>query len=68
MRDQVDSVAKSAEDFYDKNSGFLKNQSDFHSQNLAHFKDARDAYLQQAKEAIAYLQVRTPVRNMLFIC
>lgn len=53
---QVDSVAKSAEDFYDKNSGFLKNQSDFHSKNLAHFKDARDAYLQQAKDAIAYLK------------
>ncbi len=54
---QVDSVAKTASNFYEKNSGFLKSHSDFHSKNLTHFKEARDAYIQQAKDAIAFLKV-----------
>lgn len=53
---QVDTVAKSANNFYEKNSDFLKNHSDFHSKNLTHFKEARDAYIQQAKDAIAFLK------------
>ena len=52
---QVDGVAKRAEQFYSDNASFLadamKNQSDYHSKNLQHFKDARDAYLSQAKDA-----------------
>lgn len=57
---QVDGLVKKAEDFYSSNSTFLtnavKNQSDYHANNLQHFKDARDAYLQQAKEAVNYLK------------
>lgn len=53
----MDTVAKSANNFYEKNSDFLKNHSDFHSKNLTHFKEARDAYIQQAKDAIAFLKV-----------
>ena len=44
-------MVKNAEKFYENNASYLsnavKNQSDFHSKNLQHFKDARDAYLQQ---------------------
>ena len=51
----MDGVVKRAEDFYSNNSTYLsnavKNQSDYHAKNLQHFKDARDAYLQQAKDA-----------------
>mmetsp|Transcript_5656 Transcript_5656/g.16148 ORF Transcript_5656/g.16148 Transcript_5656/m.16148 type:complete len:294 (-) Transcript_5656:544-1425(-) len=56
MDSQVDSVAKTATNFYEKNSGFLKSHSEFHSKNLEHFKEARDAYIQQAKDAIAFLK------------
>ena len=44
-------MVKNAGKFYENNASYLsnavKNQSDFHSKNLQHFKDARDAYLQQ---------------------
>lgn len=52
---QVDGIVKKANGFYSDNATYLanavKNQSDYHSKNLQHFKDARDAYLQQAKDA-----------------
>jgi hypothetical protein len=57
---QVDGVVKRAEEFYSNNSTFLsnavKNQSDYHAKNLQHFKDARDAYLKQAKDAVNFLK------------
>lgn len=67
-------MAKTATNFYEKNSGFLKSHSEFHSKNLEHFKEARDAYIQQAKDAIAFLKVpscyRPPGSNIfcLFLC
>lgn len=57
---QVDGLAKRAEQFYSNNASYLadavKNQSDYHAKNLQHFKDARDAYLQQAKDAVNFLK------------
>lgn len=57
---QVDGAVKRAETFYSSNADYLsqavKNQSDFHTKNLQHFKEARDAYLQQAKDAVTFLK------------